>query len=131
MSYETPWRSLGETARNFRNADKSEGNCITCWPGDTTGLYHGQGVSHELDYSRRSTARLKGNGKAQRDNLCHQCVDQRLRFLQIARVEPLSEPAIGRSEKIASLILPTLIAPQPRHAHRRTQFPGFRLLLTR
>jgi hypothetical protein len=24
------WRSLGETAVNFRNADKSEGNRITC-----------------------------------------------------------------------------------------------------
>ena len=40
MSYETPWRSLGETARNFRNADKSEGNCITCTLSDTTCVYH-------------------------------------------------------------------------------------------
>jgi hypothetical protein len=37
---ETPWRSLGETAGNFRNADKSERNRITCWLSDTTGGYH-------------------------------------------------------------------------------------------
>jgi hypothetical protein len=42
MSYETPWRSLGETAVNFRNADKSEGNRITCSLIDTTGVYHRQ-----------------------------------------------------------------------------------------
>jgi hypothetical protein len=40
MSYETPWRSLGETAGNFRNADKSEGNRITCALSDTTCVYH-------------------------------------------------------------------------------------------
>jgi hypothetical protein len=37
---ETPWRSLGETADDFRNADKSEGNCITCTVSDTTCVYH-------------------------------------------------------------------------------------------
>jgi hypothetical protein len=40
MSYESPWRSLGETAGNFRNADKSEGNRITCLLSDTTREYH-------------------------------------------------------------------------------------------
>jgi hypothetical protein len=40
MSYKTPWRSLGETADDFRNADKSEGNCITCTLSDTTCVYH-------------------------------------------------------------------------------------------
>jgi len=48
MSYETPWRSLGETAGNFRNADKSEGNRITCWLSDTTGGYHRQRVAYEF-----------------------------------------------------------------------------------
>ena len=30
------WRSLGETADDFRNADKSEGNCIACSLSDTS-----------------------------------------------------------------------------------------------
>jgi hypothetical protein len=38
------WRSLGETASNFRNADKSEGNRITCALTDTTCVYHRQGL---------------------------------------------------------------------------------------
>jgi hypothetical protein len=36
------WRSLGETAVNLRNADKSEGNWIACALIDTTGVYHRQ-----------------------------------------------------------------------------------------
>ena len=36
------WRSLGETADGFRNADKSERNRITCSLSDTTGVYHRQ-----------------------------------------------------------------------------------------
>jgi hypothetical protein len=36
------WRSLGETADDFRNADKSEGNRITCTLSDTTCVYHRQ-----------------------------------------------------------------------------------------
>ena len=40
-----------------------------------------------------------------------------------SRVEPFSEPAVNRSEKFASLLRFSLIAPEPRHAHRRAQFP--------
>jgi hypothetical protein len=36
------WRSLGETAGNFRNADKIERNRITCRLSDTIGVYHRQ-----------------------------------------------------------------------------------------
>jgi hypothetical protein len=50
-------------------------------------------------------------------------VKQRLRFLQITRVEPLSEPAVNRSKQFVGLLRFALVAPQPRHAHRRTQFP--------
>ena len=59
-------RSLGETAGNFRNADKSEGNRITCRLSDTTGVYHRQGVAYELPLRttvvalRVLPARLKG-----------------------------------------------------------------------
>ena len=44
-----------------------------------------------------------------------ECVKQSLRLLQIARIEPFSEPAIDRSEKIAGLIPLALIAPEPRY----------------
>ena len=57
-----------------------------------------------------------------------QLVEQRLSLFQIERVEPFCEPAIDRSEEIASLIPLTLVAPEPRHAHRRTEFPGLCLL---
>jgi hypothetical protein len=60
-----------------------------------------------------------------------QLIEQRLGVLQIKRVKALSKPAINRSEQSASLTRLALIAPQPRHAHRRAQFPGLRLLSTR
>src|SRR4029077_21024970 len=57
-----------------------------------------------------------------------QLIEQRLRFLQIERIEALGEPAVDRRDKITSLIPFALVTPQPRHAHRRTEFPGFGLL---
>src|ERR1700730_14181797 len=60
-----------------------------------------------------------------------QRVEQSLGLIQIARVEALGEPAVDWSEQIASLIALPLIAPQPRHAHRRAELPGFGLLRAR
>jgi hypothetical protein len=60
-----------------------------------------------------------------------QLVQQRLGLLQVQRIEALGEPAIDGGEKIMRLLPFTLFAPQPRHAHRRAQFPGLCLLLTR
>ena len=60
-----------------------------------------------------------------------QLPQQRLRFLQIARVEPFREPPVNRSQQFARLLHLALVAPEPRHAHCRAQFPGFRLLLAR
>jgi hypothetical protein len=57
-----------------------------------------------------------------------ECVKQSLRLLQIARIEAFLKPAVDRSEKLASLLPFTLIAPEPRHAHCRAQFPGLCLL---
>src|SRR5262249_59337519 len=45
------------------------------------------------------------------------------------RVEALREPAVDGSEQFASLLRLTLVAPEPRHAHRSAEFPGFGLLL--
>src|SRR6478672_2014149 len=47
-----------------------------------------------------------------------QLVKQRLGLLQIARVKSYCEPPVDRSEKLASVILLALVAPEPRHAHR-------------
>jgi hypothetical protein len=55
----------------------------------------------------------------------------RLGLFQIARVEPFGEPAINRSEQFASLLCLPLVAPKPRHAHCRAEFPGLCLLLSR
>src|SRR5271169_3695515 len=64
-------------------------------------------------------------------SLRRQFLKQRLRFLQIERVEAFGEPAINRSEQFASLLRLPLITPEPRHAHRCAQLPGLGLLLTR
>jgi hypothetical protein len=46
-----------------------------------------------------------------------QLIEQRLRLLQIARVEPLGEPAVNRSEQFACLLQPALVAPEAGEAH--------------
>ena len=48
-----------------------------------------------------------------------QLVEQRLRLLQIERVEAFGEPAVDWSEKSEGFSLLALIAPEPRRAHRR------------
>jgi hypothetical protein len=55
-----------------------------------------------------------------------QFVEQRLRFLQVERVEPFCEPPVDRSEQFAGLLRLPLIAPEPRHAHRGAEFPRIR-----
>jgi hypothetical protein len=45
-----------------------------------------------------------------------QLLEQRLRLLQIERVETFGEPAVDRSEQIEGLIPLALIAPEPRQA---------------
>ena len=52
-----------------------------------------------------------------------QLTEQCLRFSQIERIEPFGEPAVDRGELFASVLLLPLIAPEPRHAHRRARFP--------
>ena len=59
-----------------------------------------------------------------------QPLQQRLRLLQIARIEALGEPAVDRSEKFASSLPFSLITPEPRHARGCAKFPGLSLLLT-
>ena len=60
-----------------------------------------------------------------------QLLQQRLRLFQIARVEPLSEPAVNRSQQFASLLRLALVAPEACEAHCGAKFPGLGLLLAR
>ena len=60
--------------------------------------------------------------------LRRQLLQQRLRLLQIARVEPFSEPAVNRSEQFASLLRLALVTPEAREAHGGAEFQEFRLL---
>jgi hypothetical protein len=60
-----------------------------------------------------------------------QLLQQRLRLLQIARVEPLSEPPVNRSQQFARLLHLALVAPEACKAHGGAEFPGFGLLLAR
>jgi hypothetical protein len=71
--------------------------------------------THALQ-QRRASVEIAGG------HLAHRAT--RLSLLQIARVKPFRKPALDRSEKLAALLALTLIAPEPRHAHRRAQFPG-------
>ena len=57
-----------------------------------------------------------------------QLIEQRLGLLQIARVEPLSEPPVNRSEQFARLLQLALVAPETREARRGTQLVSLRLL---
>ena len=59
----------------------------------------------------------------------HQLLQQRLRFLQIARVEALRKPPVNRSQQFARLLHLALVAPETREAHGGAEFPGLCLLL--
>src|SRR5580693_2258763 len=59
-----------------------------------------------------------------------QPVEQRLRVLQIARIEALGEPPVNRGQKFARLLHLALGAPEAGEAHGGAKFKGFSLLLT-
>ena len=53
-----------------------------------------------------------------------QLIEQSLRFLQIARVEPFGEPAVNRGKQFACLLYLTLVAPEAREAHSFVVLPN-------
>src|SRR3984893_11511296 len=65
------------------------------------------------------------------DPSLRQLVEQGLGLLEVKSVEALCEGAMDRSEKVAGLRSPALIAAEPRHAYRRSQLPGLCLLFAR
>ena len=52
-----------------------------------------------------------------------QFVEQRLRFFEIRRVEPLGEPAVDRGEECVGFGAAALVAAEPGEAHRGAQLP--------
>ena len=62
----------------------------------------------------RATAQSKSVAT---NHLCRQLLQQRLRFLQIARVEPFGEPAVNWSQQFVRLLHLALVAPEAREAH--------------
>jgi hypothetical protein len=64
-------------------------------------------------------------------DLRRKLLQQRLRLLQIARVESLCEPPVYRSQQFARLLRLPLVTPEARHAHRCAEFPRFGLLSAR
>src|SRR5262249_60111119 len=57
-----------------------------------------------------------------------QFLQQRLRILQIARVEPLPKPPVNRSQQFARLLQLALVAPEAREAHGGAKLQKLRLL---
>jgi hypothetical protein len=58
-------------------------------------------------------------------------IDKKFRLRQIEGLKPLREPIVDRHKKLTSVVIVSSIAPQPRQARCRPQFPGFCLLLLR
>jgi hypothetical protein len=52
------------------------------------------------------------SANVQATDLGGQLLQQRLRFLQIARVEPLSKPPVNRSKQFARLLRLALVTPE-------------------
>src|SRR5262249_36862878 len=85
-------------------------------PSPTSGLQHTAGPYSRAKTESRSACQLALSG---------QLGKQRLRLLQIERVEPFDEPAADWSEQFASLLPLPLVAPEAREVHRGAEFPGF------
>ena len=60
-----------------------------------------------------------------------QLIEQRLRLLQIMRVEAFSEPVVDRSERFASLLRFALVAAWASETHCSAEFPRLGLLSPR
>jgi hypothetical protein len=64
------------------------------------------------------------NSSSTKSLLRAQLLQQRLRFLQIARLKPLREPPVNRSQQFTRLLHLALVAPEPTHAQSGANFPG-------
>jgi hypothetical protein len=60
-----------------------------------------------------------------------QLVEQRLGVLEVGGVEALGEPTVDWGEQVVGLPPLALLGPQPREASCRSEFEGFRTLISR
>jgi hypothetical protein len=73
-------------------------------------------ISAPITESGHHCALDRRRGRA--DTALPQVVEQGLGLLQVKSVEALGEPAVDWGEQIVGLLAFTLIAQEPRHAHR-------------
>ena len=60
-----------------------------------------------------------------------QFVKERLRLLQVGRVEALGEPIVDRGKQVAGLTVLVLTLPKPSERYRGSDFPLFGRLISR
>src|SRR5271169_6556361 len=74
--------------------------------------------------------RLEGRPISERGSVSLiEVVEQRLRLLEVGRVEAFGEPAVDRGDQVAGFGLAALVAAQPGEARSSAQFPELGLLL--
>ena len=125
-SFASVWPGHGDfpfTPVNGRSQDRR-----ACLKGATNGLMH-RNKFEEIHW-RKSDRQCDRTSVVRNWLSGVQLIEQRAGLLRIERVETLGEPAVDRRQQFARLLHLALVAPEPRHAHRRAQFPGFCLLLT-
>jgi hypothetical protein len=118
--------------KKIRVLGKRHGNSRQCRRAQLfkrCGTTVGSGVAKMLRQAPRwpgvFTRRCPGFGLP----LCRQGAQQRLRLLQIARVETFGKPAVNRSQQFARLLHLALVTSETREAHGGAEFKGLRLLL--
>src|SRR5262249_25508475 len=85
--------------------------------------------SSTLVFRRSARSRLPGWHAGDRTS-SRQLLEQGLGLLQVECVDPFGKPVEDRTEKVASRIPLSLIAPQPCKIDRRAQLEGLRALIT-
>src|SRR5690348_6343828 len=80
-------------------------------------------ASTQITASCECSARLGRSRRNLRSLLCPQLLQQRLRLLEVRRIEALGEPAIERREQVAGFGALALVAPEAGEAGGRAKFP--------
>ena len=82
-----------------------------------------------LDGKRAFNLVLRRGVHRKRSEGLSQLLQQRLRLLQVARTETLSEPPVNRSKQFTRLLHLALVAPEARETHSGAEFKRLGLLL--
>ena len=73
----------------------------------------------KITFGNELSQRAFSDSSCLRQLSCGQLVEQNLGLFQVERVKPFGNPAVDRSEKLASLVPLALVAPEPRRAITR------------